>query len=114
MSQKDPRRCDLGYQQVLVHGTLKTVHEDPDPKITDDVQYEYRLLQMALRSDPQSYIDVSNWKPLAAFSDEAHQHPYTIMLMEGLETLLNESVDIVSRPLGSQWVVTTDPDYYSG
>jgi hypothetical protein len=114
LSQKDPRRRDLGYQQVLVHGTLKTVREDPDPKITDDVQYEYRLLQMALRSDPHSYIDVSNWKPLAAFSDEAHQHPYTMMLMEGLETLLNESVDIVSRPLGSQWVVTTDPDYYSG
>lgn len=116
--QRDPRSACVRYQydSLLVHGQIKT-RKRRDDSITDDMQYEYRLNQLALRDDVDARIHVTD-EEVSSIRLQLCALGYSpklaeIMLKQMVD-LVGENVDTRSRPNGTLWVSTTDPDYYSG
>jgi hypothetical protein len=103
------------YDELIFHGT-NHVRKEIDESISDDVLYEYKLNQLALRSDSSANEvpdDVINrvHTELCAFGESL---TLKLAMLEGIQPFVGESVDNRSRPTGTAWKSTCEPDFYSG
>lgn len=103
------------YDELIFHGT-NHVRKEIDESISDDVLYEYRLNQLALRSDSSASEvpdDVANrvHTELCAFGSSL---TLRLAMLERIQPFVGESVDNRSRPTGTAWKSTCEPDFYSG
>lgn len=104
------------YDELLIHGTSRS-RKVKDPYITDDMQYEYALNRLALRDDVDATIHVTRDEV-----DKIHLQLVALgysptlanILLRQMVDVIGCNVDTRSRPNGTEWTSTVDPDYYSG